>query len=109
MDIRQWESVLPESLHAIRSLLCTSTNQTPHERLFKYQRRAATGISLPTWLMAPGPIFLRRYPKGSKYETAVEKVELLDANPQYAFIRFPDGRVSSLCTRSCSIQNKGRD
>ena len=29
MDINQWESVLSESLHSIRSLLCTATNQTP--------------------------------------------------------------------------------
>jgi len=26
-------------LHAIRSLLCTATNQTPHERLFAYNRK----------------------------------------------------------------------
>ena len=42
MDINQWESVLSESLHSIRSLLCTATSQTPHERLFSYQHRAAT-------------------------------------------------------------------
>ena len=34
LDIRQWEFVfvLPEALHSIRSLLCTATNSTPHER-----------------------------------------------------------------------------
>ena len=30
----QWEAVLPDALHAIRSLLCTATNSTPHERFF---------------------------------------------------------------------------
>ena len=95
IGIRQWESVLPKSFHAIRSLLCTSTNQTPHERLYTYQRRAATGISLPTWPMVPGPIFLRRYHKGRKYETAVERVDLLDAHLEYAFVQFPDGREST--------------
>ena len=34
----QSETVLPEVLHAIKSLLCTTTNATPHERLFSYQR-----------------------------------------------------------------------
>ena len=72
MNIKNWESVLAESLHAIRSLLCTSTNQTPHERLFKFQRRAATGISMPSWLMIPGPVYLRRYAKNSKYDPSVE-------------------------------------
>ena len=46
-----WELVLPQVLHSIRTLLCTSTNQTPHERLFSYRRRSATGHSLPTWLV----------------------------------------------------------
>ena len=32
----QWESVLPEALHSIRSLLCTATNETPHDRLFGF-------------------------------------------------------------------------
>ena len=45
MQINAWESVLSESLHSIRSLLCTATNQTPHERLFTYQRRAFMGTS----------------------------------------------------------------
>ena len=33
----QSETVLPEVLRSIRSLLCTATNATPHERLFSYQ------------------------------------------------------------------------
>ena len=33
-----WEDVLPDALHSIRSLLCTATNATPHERLFLYNR-----------------------------------------------------------------------
>ena len=30
----QWEKVLPEVLHSVRTLLCTTTNSTPHERFF---------------------------------------------------------------------------
>jgi len=29
-----WEAVLPDALHSIRLLLCTSTNATPHELFF---------------------------------------------------------------------------
>jgi len=36
LDIAQWECVLPDALHSIRSLLCTATNATPHERLFHF-------------------------------------------------------------------------
>ena len=32
----RWEDVLPESLHAIRSLMCLATNETPHDRMFKF-------------------------------------------------------------------------
>ena len=34
MEISRWESVLPQVLHSLRSLLCTATNETPHERRF---------------------------------------------------------------------------
>ena len=57
----QWETILPEVLHPIRSLLCTATYAKPHERLFSYQRRTPSGHSLPTWLSMLGPVLLRRH------------------------------------------------
>ena len=45
LHISQWELVLPDVLHSIRSLLCATTNETPHERLFKYKRRSSFGVS----------------------------------------------------------------
>ena len=95
----QWETVLPEVLHSIRSLLCTATNATPHERLFSYQRRSPSGHSLPSWLATPGPVLLRRHARTNKYEPLVEEVQLLEANPQYAHVRFPDGRESTVSMR----------
>lgn len=56
---KHWEQVLPQVLHSMRSLLCTTTNCTPHERFFKFQRRTTHGNSLPSWLMNPGPVLLR--------------------------------------------------
>ena len=43
-----------------RSLLCTVTNETPHERFFKFNRRSSTGESLPAWLTKPGSVLLKR-------------------------------------------------
>ena len=63
----QWETVLPEVLHSITSLLCTITNATPHERLFSYQRQTPSGHSLPTWLSSPRPVLFRRHVRASKY------------------------------------------
>ena len=48
MPISKWESVITEGLNAIRTLLCTSTNATPHERFFSFQRRSSIGTSLPS-------------------------------------------------------------
>ena len=96
LPIHQWEVVLPDALHSIRSLISTATNCTPHERLFNYQRKTSSGVSLPSWLCSPGPILLRRHVKRSKYEPLVDEVELIEANPQYAHIRFPDGREDTV-------------
>ena len=43
-----WELVVPDVLHSIRSLLLTATNMTPHERFLNFERRSAYGTSLPT-------------------------------------------------------------
>ncbi|KAG8334372.1 hypothetical protein J6590_108547 [Homalodisca vitripennis] len=96
LDQRYWESVLPESLHSIRSLLCTATNCTPHERMFIHPRRSTKGTSLPAWLLQPGPVLTRRNVRSSKYEPLVDEVELVEANPQYALICYPNGRESTV-------------
>jgi len=54
-----WEEVLLDVLQAIRSFLCLVTNETPHERLFCFSRKAMMDTSLPSWLLNPGPVLLR--------------------------------------------------
>ena len=46
-----WEAVLPEALHAVRSLLCIATNTAPHERFLGLERRSMLGRVLPSWLI----------------------------------------------------------
>ena len=86
-----WEVVLPDALHSIRSLLCTSTNCTPHECMFNYPRKSSAGSAVPTWLATPGPVFIKKHVRNSKYDPVVEEVELLEANPEYAFVRLKSG------------------
>ncbi|XP_055874670.1 uncharacterized protein LOC129924424 [Biomphalaria glabrata] len=99
LELSQWESVLPQALHSIRSLLCTSTNETPHERIFKFNRRSPTGTSLPTWLQNPGKVLLKSPVRSSKFDPLVQEVELISCNPQYAHIRFPNGREETVSLR----------
>ena len=100
-----WEVVLPDALHSIRSLINTTTGCTPHERVFNFQRHSSTGISIPSWLSTPGPVLLRRIKRSSKYEPIVDQVELLEANTQYAFIRYPDGRESTVSLHDLAPTN----
>lgn len=99
MAIERWEQVLQPALHSIRSLLCTATNATPHERMFSHARRSYHGSSIPTWLSQPGPVLMRNHNRANKYEPIVEEVELIEANPEYAYVRLPDGRETSVSLR----------
>ncbi|KAL5255551.1 hypothetical protein ACHWQZ_G010951 [Mnemiopsis leidyi] len=93
LQTAQWEAVLPKALHSIRSLLCTSTNQTPHERLFNYTRKSSyTDTShLPNWLTEKGKVLLKRHVRSSKYEDLCDEVELLETNPTYARVKLANG------------------
>ena len=74
-----WEVVLPEAFYAVRSLLCTATNTTPHEQFLGFERRIMLGRALPSWLVQQGPVLLRRFVR-NKNDPLVEEVELLEAN-----------------------------
>ena len=98
LPLSAWESVLPDALHSIRSLLCTATNETPHERLFNYNRKSASGSSIPSWL-TPGRIYIRNHARSSKHEPIVEEAELIQANPQYAFVKLKSGFETTVSLR----------
>lgn len=103
----QWERLLPDALHSIRSLLCTSTNCTPHEKFFQFSRRSTNGVSSPSWLLTPGPVLLRRHVQ-NKGDPLVDRVDLIEANPHYAYVRFDSGRESTVSVKDlapCPTEN----
>ena len=99
LPLQRWEDVLVDVLHSTRSLLCTSTNCTPHERMFRHPRRSTLGTALPGWLCNPGPVLLKNHRRASKYDPLVTEVELVHANPNYALVKFPDGKASNVSLR----------
>ena len=99
LPVSRWQDVLPDALHSIRSLLCTATNTTPHERMFTFPRKSASGTSLPDWLATPVPVLLRKHVRHHKADPLVETVLLRHANPQYAFVAFQDGREDTVSVR----------
>lgn len=104
LDPSDWESVLPDALHSIRSLLCTATNETPHERMFRHNRQSSSGISLPTWLSPSKKALMKVQVRRSKYDPLVEEVDILDVNPQYARVRLEDGRETTVSLKHLAPQ-----
>ena len=101
LHIKYWQVVLPDVLHSIRSLLCTctATNETPHEHFFRFPRRSSSGASILTWMAELGAVLLKRHVRPTKADPLVDEVELLQANPHYAFVRYPDCRETTVSTK----------
>ena len=91
--------VIDIAVHSIRTLVCTATNQTPHERLFNYQRRTTSGHALPTWLIDRGTVLLKRHVRKSKYDPLCDEVELINITPTYAQVKHPSGREQTVSLR----------
>ena len=94
LPINAWQDILQDVLHSICSL-CT----TPHEHMFNFERRSSTGTALTVWLCEPGEVLLKQFGGRGKYDPIVEVVELLEANPTHARIRFRDGQEDSVALR----------
>ena len=102
LSTEDWELVLPDALHSIRSLLCTATNETPHERFFRFPRKATYGLALPSWLLPQKQALLKKAAVSSKYEPTLEYVTLVHVNPQYARVQHADGRETTVPLRRLS-------
>jgi len=42
----KWEEVLSEAIDAVHSLVSLPANETPHERLFRFPRKAMTSLAV---------------------------------------------------------------
>jgi len=86
-------------MDSLRSLLCTATNTTPHERFFKLQRRSCSGESLPSWFTGACTAYLTRFVRASENEPLVDEVEVVNVNPTYARVRYPGGHEATASLR----------
>ena len=92
-----WENVLQDALHSTKSLLCTSTNSTPHDRFFQFHRRSMLGKSIPSWLLNPGPVF-QNFVR-NKGDPLCNKAELIETNSKFSHVRFKDGKECTVSTK----------
>ncbi|CAI9729506.1 Hypothetical predicted protein [Octopus vulgaris] len=106
IPVSQWEVMLPEVLHSQCPLLCTATNETPHERFFKFPRRSICGVSVPTWLMqGPDKVFVKRHVR-NKYDPLVDEAQLVQINPNHGRVQYPDGHESTVSIRDLAPTGK---
>ena len=105
LPAENWEVVLKDALYSIRNLLCTAINATPHEWFFNFPRRYTNGQSTPTWLLEHGKVFVKKHFRSSKYDPKVKEADLIEAEPQYAHIKFPNGRESTVSIRDLAPGN----
>ena len=91
----------------MRSLLCTATIETPHERMFRFQRRATSGTVMPMWLLTEGPVLLRRHVR-NKGDPLCDEVLLLETNHWYAHIQIAtDEKILLRRQTSLLVQTRG--
>ena len=107
LPISFWENVLPDALHSVRLLLNSNTYCTLHKRFLNFNRRSPSGSSLPAWLTAAGPVLLRKFVKVRKNDDFVEQVQLIDANPTYANVRYADGREGTVSIKDLAAYPNG--
>ena len=74
LGLHLWEDLLPEALHAVRTLLCTAAIETPHERFFPFPQKSMLGTSLPSWFVTSGKVLLRKFVR-SKHDLCVRTLK----------------------------------
>jgi len=96
LGIAQQECVLPDALHFHTFSAVYGDEwdaaRTSGPSILHDDRHL---VSIPTWLSAPGPVFLKRRLRSSRYDPIVDEAELVHATPNYVQIRFPSGREST--------------
>ncbi|KAL7676746.1 hypothetical protein ACOME3_002995 [Neoechinorhynchus agilis] len=98
MDLAEWETVLPEVLNSIRILTSTATGETPHDRVFQYQRKPMLKFSLPSWIK-PGSVYVKKFNTTNKNDDKVEEATIKSINPYNALIRHKDGNEGVVSTK----------
>ena len=95
-----WESVILEALIAMRSLLCTAINDTPHNKFFSFVRRESRGTNLSLWLSAGKKAGLRNLNRNNDDPFIVPVTIDQVINPYFARVRKEDGRLDTVSTTS---------
>lgn len=103
----QWDEVVDEALACIRSLKNTSTNCSPHARMFNFTRNIKVSRLSSESLNDQSDAYLRRFVR-SKNEPIVEKVRIVNRNPNFTEVQLDSGKIEKYSNRniaSCPNDN----
>ena len=104
-----WESMIPQALSANRSLICTATNETPHARMFIFERRDSQGFCLPDWLATGKDAYMKVFVR-SKDDPLVQPVKILEViNPFFARVEQQNGRIDTVSTQALASGNPRKE
>ena len=106
LEIANCKMFIPEVLRSLRSLLCSATNEVPHDRFLKFPRCSMFGTNTPMWMTKPGPVYVRKYVR-DKYDSVVEEMDLLYANQNYAVVRSSEDREVTVSARDIAPTPSG--
>ena len=87
----------------MQTLLCTATNETPHNRFLRFPCQSSYGSTLPDYLLKQGSPILHKRHSVLKGDPVIEKVTLQETiSPYFARIQYNDGRCDTVSTRTLS-------
>ena len=96
-----WDMCINSALSAVRSMINTSTNKTPHSSFFNFERNLIPLNNNYTWLLDSKNVYIRRFVR-NKHDPLVDKVRLIEANPNYSTIQYPNGRMDNISNSNLS-------
>mgnify|MGYP007092498123 CR=1 FL=1 len=87
-----WNEYLQGALHVLRTLLCVRINETPHSRLFAFDRKTPsfkTSLTVPGWLTTPKRVLFNNI---NADPPSTQEVKLVSSNKDIAHVKLSNGK-----------------
>ena len=92
----RWEEMLPDVLASIRTLICTATNSTPHDRFFGFPRRRSSALRIANWLAPDNNIYVKTFVR-NKSDPPVKPAHVVEViNDQFVRVQRPSGMIDTV-------------
>ena len=84
-------------------------NIYPFETMKHHTSAFSVSLDNPTPVPATtGPVYMRRQVRANMTKPLVDEVEMLQANPHYAHVRYPGGRETTVAIKHLAPQGQAK-